>query len=72
MPYEAPESVRCDCCGNDVGRGEHDTDCVNEPIDLLRIESLHALCVVCAEADDADEAARINALAARHGFGGGL
>jgi hypothetical protein len=74
MPYLAPESVRCDCCGNDVGCGEHEAGCANEPTDLAAIEALAA----CwwpgreAAADVADDNARIDALAARYGAEGGV
>lgn len=66
MPYLAPESVRCDCCGNDVGCGDHDDGCANAPTELEAIEALAAICWPGREeaAADADDDARINALAA--------
>jgi hypothetical protein len=74
MPYLAPESVRCDCCGADIGCGEHDAGCANEPTDLEAIEALADLWWSGREdeAGAADDNARINALAARHGAQGGV
>lgn len=72
MPYAAPESEQCPCCRNDVGCGDHEVDCPNAPTDLEAIEALAALWWDGREDDTAAEAARVNAMAERFGFGGVL